>query len=383
VKERYALYYPYIHIRDVNWLKATLLWFQQVRRIVPDQFMLKDSDQVKELAETLGPAGPLLVAAHLSEEPVQHAKANLFKKIEENLDAVVKRYSRSSTPAALADAFQVHRYKLLDSSDGNQIIDLLIESKLAWASRTSADAGLWLSMHPTLGAAVMSTLALAIAKNEGLDIVTPNEQVHDKILAEREEDVCGALLGLPQVPVVPTDDDLSDDLAQLVFTTQFDYTMLSPNDIKILLEEKKDLRHFRKRVAEIASDIPSGIGPEERQRRLMEKKKEILHQWEEQRRLMPKFAREALGETSAEETLKRVAEHLPELGTAAVGKFTAHVLGGAPGLALTIVAGVGLKMWRRRDSPLRFLNRVDKAVSRSWKGRTTSLFLPQWSRLAE
>lgn len=84
VKERCALYYPYIHIRDVNWLKATLLWFQQVRRIVPDQFTLKDFKQVKEFTETSGPAGPLLDEAHLFEEPVRQAKANLQKKIEDN-----------------------------------------------------------------------------------------------------------------------------------------------------------------------------------------------------------------------------------------------------------------------------------------------------------
>jgi hypothetical protein len=32
--DRDSLYYPYIRIRDVNWLKATLLYFPHVRRIV-------------------------------------------------------------------------------------------------------------------------------------------------------------------------------------------------------------------------------------------------------------------------------------------------------------------------------------------------------------
>jgi hypothetical protein len=383
VKERYALYYPYIHIRDVNWLKATLLWFQQVRRIVPEQFTLKDFKQVREFTETSGPAGPLLVEAHLFEEPVRQAKANLLKKIEDNLDGIVKRYARNQTPAGLADAFQVHRYKLLEGSEGKQLPDLLIENKLAWHSRTSADADLWLSMHPTLGAAVMSILALAIAENEGLDIITPDEHVHGALLAEREADVFSTLLDLPRTPSATSDDDLADDLAQLVLTTQFDYTMLTANDIKVLLDERKDLRRFRERVATIVSDIPGGIGPQERERRLKEKKKDILHEWDEQRSLLPKFAREALVETTAEETLKRLAEHLPELGSAAVaGTLTAHALGAAPGLALTVIAGAGAKMWRRRNSPFRFLNRVDKAVSKSWKGRAASLYLPQWSKLA-
>jgi hypothetical protein len=266
---------------------------------------------------------------------------------------------------------------------GKQLPDLLLESSLAWHSRTSADAGLWLAMHPKLGAAIMSVLALAIARNEGLDVITPDDQVHDTLLAEREEDVFNALLEIPKTLSAAPDDDLASDLAQLVLTTYFDYTMMTASDIKILIEQKKDLRRFRHRVATIVSDVPEGIGPEERKRRLEQKKKDIFHEWEEHRDLLPKFAQKALVETSAEEALKQAAEHLPTItAAAAAGTLTAHALGAAPGLALTIVAGAGLKMWRRRNSPYRFLNRVDSAVSKSWKTRAASLYLPQWSKLA-
>lgn len=381
VKERYALYYPYIHIRDANWLKATLLWFQQVRRIVPEQFTLKDSPEIREFRDVAGPAGPLLIEARLFEEPVGQARTNLLRQIEGNLDTIINKYSKKKTSAKLVDAFQVHRYKLLGGPDGDQLPNLLIQHKLAWTSRTSKDADMWLSMHPQLGKAIMSVLALAIAKNEGLDIVTPNESVHDTLLAERENDVFDALLDLPRKASAVPDEDLADDLAQIVLTTQFDYTMLNAEHIKTLLDEKKDLKNFRQRVGEIVSDIPAGIGVAERERRLIDKKNEILHEWEEHRRLLPKFAREALFETTAEETLKRAAEHLPELATVAAGTLTAHALGAAPGLGLTIIAGAGLKMWRRRESPFKFLNRVDNAVAKSWKGTTGSLYLPQWSKL--
>jgi hypothetical protein len=45
--DRNALYYPYIHVRDVNWLKATLLCFRQVRRMVPPDFHLNDLPELK------------------------------------------------------------------------------------------------------------------------------------------------------------------------------------------------------------------------------------------------------------------------------------------------------------------------------------------------
>ncbi len=57
---RKALYYPYIHIRNVNWLKSTLLAFQQVRRMAPPDYPLQDLALVKPFMELEGPVGPLL-----------------------------------------------------------------------------------------------------------------------------------------------------------------------------------------------------------------------------------------------------------------------------------------------------------------------------------
>jgi hypothetical protein len=52
--DRDALYYPYIHFRDVNWLKATLLCFPQVRRMVPPEFSLNDSPEVAQFTALKG-----------------------------------------------------------------------------------------------------------------------------------------------------------------------------------------------------------------------------------------------------------------------------------------------------------------------------------------
>jgi hypothetical protein len=39
--DRDALFYPHIHIDDVNWLKSTLFCFPTVRRIVPNRGIAK------------------------------------------------------------------------------------------------------------------------------------------------------------------------------------------------------------------------------------------------------------------------------------------------------------------------------------------------------
>lgn len=48
-----ALYYPYIHPRNINHIKAALLYWDRVRRIVPEPFeatLLDDKDDARELA---------------------------------------------------------------------------------------------------------------------------------------------------------------------------------------------------------------------------------------------------------------------------------------------------------------------------------------------
>lgn len=59
-RDRDALYYPYIRIHSQNWLKATLLCFPRVRRILPENFTPFDVPEVKAFTDLrLGPADPL------------------------------------------------------------------------------------------------------------------------------------------------------------------------------------------------------------------------------------------------------------------------------------------------------------------------------------
>jgi hypothetical protein len=49
------------------------------------------------------------------------------------------------------------------------LLQLLKDRHLAWHSRESAelDTHDWITMHPTLGAAIMSVLALSVARAKG------------------------------------------------------------------------------------------------------------------------------------------------------------------------------------------------------------------------
>jgi hypothetical protein len=71
--DRDALYYPYIHIQDANWLKATLLCFPSVRRMVPGNYEPDDSRKQ-----------PLLSSVDLFSKGATKAEVNLLEKLKGN-----------------------------------------------------------------------------------------------------------------------------------------------------------------------------------------------------------------------------------------------------------------------------------------------------------
>ncbi len=55
-----ALYNPYINIKDVNWLRANLLMFPYVERMIPMDFLPEDNEAVKKFSLTHKNRDPLL-----------------------------------------------------------------------------------------------------------------------------------------------------------------------------------------------------------------------------------------------------------------------------------------------------------------------------------
>lgn len=90
VRNYVGLYYPYIHFRDEAWLKSTLLYWDRMRRIVPeadvDQAQRGDSATVRQL-EAEGFVEDVI--------PVQQMNAvgkDFLQLIERHGDQLVERY---------------------------------------------------------------------------------------------------------------------------------------------------------------------------------------------------------------------------------------------------------------------------------------------------
>ena len=372
-QSRYGLYYPYIHIRDENWLKGTILAFQQVRRLVPHSFTIKDQAITRAYAALEGPAGHLLEPLQVDGPEIRSTQEWLRGKMEARIDELkARRYTEGDVPEELQggpEAFEMHAGKFLDE----KLLEFMLSQHLGWYSRepSEPDSLNWITMHPKVGAAMMSVLALTAARVKGLSVVTPLGDAHHELLASREEDVFERLLEVPLPPASGQSANVTvEELSQVVITMGFDLTRLTPKQICELLKQGKDLRKFRAAAANFAGRIPAGLDGAERRKRLRQEAQAVLDEWHDYTKGLPAFAKESLVDAA----LDKAPDKAIELG---LGVTAAAALGALPGLLISIAVSTGVKMFRRPDTPLRFLTRINKVVDRS----IGSIYVPQWSSL--
>jgi hypothetical protein len=350
-ESRYALYYPYIHIRDENWLKGTILAFQKVRRLVPNRFTVKDQAITRRYAALEGPGGHLLESLVVEAPEIRSTQEWVRQKTTERMDELTRLYAEENVPSEFQSgpqAFEMHTGKFIDEP----LLTLLLTQKLAWYSREPGepDSINWVTMHPKVGAAMMSVLALAAARVKGLSVVTPSADAHLQLLANQEQAVFEKLLKFPLPAGTGAANDVTvEELSHIVITMGFDLTRLSAEQICELLKEGKDLRSFRAAVANFANRIPSGLDSEERRKRLKQEAQAVLEEWNGYTKDLPAFAKEAL----ADAALDKVPDKAIELG---IEVTAASALGALPGLLISIAVSAGVKMFRRPDTPLRFLS---------------------------
>jgi hypothetical protein len=365
VQDRDALYYPYIHIRDhqINWLKATLLCFPCISRIVPGDFHLNDPEAVAPFRRVKGARGTPLLDEHYTDfshgkSPVSAAQEKLLTVLQEN-DALVKeRYSKAVAVRDLgdkADSFEMHAGKMLAP-----LHDYLMTNDLGWDSRrlrTENADNRWVTLHPTLGEAIMSLIAIAVAKDAALDIVTSSREIHHALAVQDMNEVLDLLLDRYHERKDASVDEKVDELAEVVMTTFFDLDKLTAEQIAELQKEGKDLRAFKNSLVPFAEELPDLADPATRAKRLHEKAQEVVAKWGEHKKSLPAFAQDALVDAAA--------VSLPALGVGAAAAANPIIAVAGAGLAVFYVTHKGRRIWRdyRKNigSPLNYLTKIEKA----------------------
>jgi len=375
-KDRDALYYPFFHIQNLDWLKGALLCFPHVHRMIPYNVIPMDPQPLRDFCSTRGIRNEfLLQPADLMIPAVVDKQRLLLSKLEMNADVLVQRYSRKATekapPRDGLGPVHIHTGKI-----DNALTDFLRSVDLAWdctgrpwpqdiypqeitqTAGAKNDLQYWVSLHPWLGSAIMSTIAVAVAEEMGYDIVTDRPEVHRWVVSC--DDVVDMLVGgnRPESSEV-TVDDAVDRIAQLVIVANFDVNKLTPERIADLQQDGCDLRRFKNALVPLAEAIPKMTNEGERDKRLKEAANETISEWHKYKRSLPRFALDAI--TEAATNIK-----VPDLSTSILSSgVTYKELGLASGIAVFLMTYAGLGIWRKYRmnvaSPYQFLNRIHKA----------------------
>jgi hypothetical protein len=359
-EDRDALYYPYIHFRNDEWVKLTLLTFGRLRRIVPYRFKeTRDSALVTELRRLNGShCGYLIREEYLGSLAVKDAQTKMLEVLTQHEDYIRAQYSKENAKLDYGERFEsflMHRGKL------EGLLDKLTEWKIAWNPQPinmneyePGEPEEWFAMHPKLGEAIMSNFAIAVARDQGLDIVTYKADLHHKIAASTDEGVFAKLLGENPRPQVASKEANINDLAEITLSMNFDFTKLTAKNIADLIHDGKDLKNFKDSLVKDAFSIPPIEDPIERHRRLKEAARGVMDRWLSYKQSLPQFALDCILDTTDVK--------LPDQIAALVGASSYTELGAGAGLAIGFLGYSGVKVFRKyqenQKSPLQYLTKI-------------------------
>lgn len=189
-----ALYYPFIHFRDDGWIKTSALYWDSVKRIVPDGIELRDSDDVKALrvvgfVQDVSPTSALATVDALFSALLDSYGDRLTQAL-----GVENRSSWSDNSYTLFHAPEGADPKLAYVFGGKMTPQLLstFHARGLIASRT--DDPRWIGMHPLLAAVYMTALAECLASTLGAHPITDDARDHIAICGGTIERVAAVLL---------------------------------------------------------------------------------------------------------------------------------------------------------------------------------------------
>jgi hypothetical protein len=381
-----ALNYPYIRVRDVNWLKRTLLLFPHVVRMTPEYGSPDDDPEVAEFAVVEGRRGPLLKRADLGSWNVHKAQNDLVKALQVRLgqDHFLSTYGRKGTLNAseslvreagtlwkdrlLGMPFQLHSSKVLYS-----LQDFLLRHELAWIPQDPHGPN-YIEMHPKLGQAVMATLAFACADDDRLQLVTEFPHLYERTIRSNRETLLDQILSQSSDDQPTSDNDPTlPQLAEFIVYQRCNPTKLTAERLQALNKEWEAVAAFRENVEEIAKSIPAQIkNPKTLRLRLENAANDLFKKWERDQANLSAYVRELFGDEFLSEPIKalgKIAEKTygeSVASTAIVGHVSQdYLLGAGAGCAVGLVfhaaRSYGAIKKRERNSPFRYLTMMQDA----------------------
>lgn len=297
-----ALNYPYIRVRDVDWLKSTLLLFPHVARIRPYDAP-EDDPEIDVFARTIGARDEALLRSihphdippHLQEDLLDHLQAALSRDGK----ALLCRFGKSATQQELegrgfgGDVWarrmrgttQVHHEKFAP-----RLLHELRENGLAWEP-DQPDHGGYVEMHRVIGDAVMSALAFAAAQARGMRLVTEFPDLYAQTIKRPIDEIFSGVTARPIRERPSALIRKGELLAEAVIFRHCDLSRLDAGSLALLSKEHEALSDFRDSVEEFARTIPTEMtDPKVISQHLTDRAQYVVERWEATKRnRLPSF----------------------------------------------------------------------------------------------
>jgi hypothetical protein len=344
-----------------------------------------DSLEVQAFAQF--PHKTFLSVANIWTPRAKAAQKDLANKLlADAQDAAFRsKYGRFATRQALKSndrGFQIHQLKLSEP-----LKKALRSTELAWLPDSPEPYDMhaeYVELHPRVGEAVMSTLAIAAATGESLDIVGDSRSghLHECLLERKADEIYNAWLHPPALPAAPKKPE-GGDLFEFLVGFACNISAVTPDALAAL--DREPLRKLIAQLRVLASEMPAMDPGAEREKHFRDVASKVLNDWGSDRSNLASYWRQFFGKGLAD-TSKKFVEKVAENLTSGVekaatgglaGAAAAAIGGGAAPAIMTVVAGAGVGLaigviyhgvdsyfrmaGAEEDSPYRYLTLLEQA----------------------
>ena len=363
--ERRALFYPWVHFPSDDWVKKTLLVFPGLFRMVADSQLPYDSGLVNKLRSRA-----LIRHADLRTLNAQEAQQTLMSLIREDLDLDADGFKRRFGMAAAKRSGQPSFQMNLDKAT-LQMSQFLRENDLTWHPDLP-DNNAYSELHPSLGQAVMGTIAMACAEDAGLHILGVDSPRGKDVSVELNNTLSAHDQTGPYKRFVRQEISSkraradADQLFHVMVNLNCDVSKLDADSLAKLQDEREATRLLKQRIQCLASAMPYMVNPIEREEAFRDKANEIVHLWQADRANLSKYCREVFALDAfgggVVKFLDVMTEKLLPAGITGGGASFANV---QAGIAIGLLTHLGSSYAKVRkpenDSPWRYMTLAEGA----------------------
>jgi hypothetical protein len=235
-----ALYYPYIHFRDEQWLKSSLLYWPRIARLVPAKSGPRDSSLVRELCDSglvidaHAGSATALVSAEFARfvEKYSGSLANSYALDRQVIVSATTVGSRSfdyeeaalqtqhvSSAAPLSHKAAQLDYVWIDEGAMTETLVRRLEDLNLVERRLTRDGTPWLAMNRHLAAVYKCALADMVARKSDMQVITDQPREHVVVNGWTVEAIAHTLLRGDSAEPVVNHNDVAETFAMFAIKT--------------------------------------------------------------------------------------------------------------------------------------------------------------------